>query len=97
MVTIAMPAFNERDIIGKTVRGPHDRVIAKLPGAVLERLAAALPAVRFAHTPHNGGHGKALLFQTDSGQQHLPSEFWKLWRFRVNDFVFGGRTAGCAR
>jgi hypothetical protein len=117
MVTIVMPAFNEQDIIERTVRDWHDQVIAKLPGAdllvvddcstdgtgaVLEKLAAQLPAVRYARPARNGGHGKALrfgfrqtqaeyIFQTDSDQQHLPSEFWKLWMLREKDFVFGVR------
>jgi dolichol-phosphate mannosyltransferase len=71
-------------------------------GAVLERLAEQFPAVRFARPPRNGGHGKALrfgfrqakgeyVFQTDSDQQHLPSEFWGLWMLRDNDFVLGVR------
>jgi glycosyltransferase involved in cell wall biosynthesis len=117
MVTIVMPAFNEQDIIERTVRDWHDQVVAKLPGAellvvddcstdgtgaVLEKLATQLPAVRFVRPARNGGHGKALrfgfrqtkeeyIFQIDSDQQHLPSEFWELWMLRENDFVFGVR------
>jgi glycosyltransferase involved in cell wall biosynthesis len=117
MVTIVMPAFNEQDIIEKAVRDWHDQVVAKLPGAeilvvddcstdgtgaVLEKLAAQLPAMRFVRPARNGGHGKALgfgfrqttgeyIFQTDSDQQHLPSEFWNLWMLREKDFVFGVR------
>ena len=117
MVTIVMPAFNELDIIERTVRDWHDQVVATLPGSellvvddcstdgtgeVLERLAAQLPAVRIVRPAHNGGHGKALrfgfrqteaeyIFQTDSDEQHLPSEFWDLWVLREKDFVFGIR------
>ena len=117
MVTIVMPAFNEQDIIRQTVTEWHDQVVAKLPGAdllviddcstdgtgaVLEKLAAQFPAVRFVRPTCNGGHGQALrfgfrqargqyVFQTDSDRQHLPSEFWGLWALRDRDFVFGVR------
>jgi glycosyltransferase involved in cell wall biosynthesis len=116
MVTIVMPSYNEQDIIEKTVMDWHDQVAAKLPGteilvvddstdgsgAILERLAAQFPAVRYVHPARKGGHGKALrvgfrhatgeyIFQTDSDQQHLPSDFWELWKLREKDFVFGVR------
>jgi glycosyltransferase involved in cell wall biosynthesis len=117
MVTIVMPAFNEQDIIEKTVRDWHEQVVAKLSGAelvvvddcstdgtgaVLEKLGKELPDFRFVRPARNGGHGRALrfgfrqtkeeyIFQTDSDQQHLPSDFWELWKLRENDFVFGVR------
>lgn len=73
-------------------------------GEILARLAREIPALRPLTTPRNGGHGQALrygfdhvtqdwVFQTDSDQQHLPSDFWKLWDKREeNDFVLGVRS-----
>ena len=118
VVTVVMPAFNEREIIERSVTEWHDEVVSKLPGSdllviddcstdgtgeALERLAARLPGVRCVRPERNAGHGGALrfgfrqvageyIFQTDSDRQHLPAEFWDLWRLREeNDFVFGVR------
>jgi glycosyltransferase involved in cell wall biosynthesis len=118
MLSIVMPAYNEAEIIEQTVREWYTEVIAKLPrselivvndcsrdatGAVLERLASELPALRPLTTPVNGGHGRALrfgfrhvtqpwVFQTDSDRQHVPADFWKLWEQREGaDFVLGVR------
>jgi len=72
-------------------------------GQVLARLAQEIPALRFVAPERNGGHGKALrcgfdyvtqdwVFQTDSDQQHVPSDFWTVWGQRENsDFVMGVR------
>jgi glycosyltransferase involved in cell wall biosynthesis len=72
--------------------------------AVLARLAAEMPRLKPVRPERNGGHGRALLFgfrhcrgvhvfQTDSDQQHDPTDFWKLWQRRDEaDFVFGYRT-----
>lgn len=114
-----MPAYNEEQIIEKTVRDWYVEVVSRIPGAelivvndcskdktgeLLVRLARELPALR-PLTPHrNGGHGKALrygfdhvtqewVFQTDSDQQHAPSDFWRLWELRdASDFVLGVRS-----
>jgi glycosyltransferase involved in cell wall biosynthesis len=72
---------------------------------ILTRLTTELPGLRHVQPSRNGGHGKALLFgfsqvtqpwvfQTDSDRQHLPSEFWLLWKLRDSyDFVFGSRSS----
>jgi glycosyltransferase involved in cell wall biosynthesis len=74
-------------------------------GEILARLVSELPALRPVQPERNGGHGKALLygfsqatqpwvFQTDSDRQHLPAEFWSLWKLRESyDFIFGARNA----
>ena len=74
-------------------------------GAILARLATELPGLRPVRPESNSGHGKALLFgfsqatqplvfQTDSDRQHVPAEFWLLWKLKdSNDFVFGARSA----
>lgn len=122
MVAVVMPAYNEEEIIEKTVQDWHDEVISKIPGAelivvndcstdrtdvVLESLSTRIPELRVLKPPANGGHGRALrygfdhllqskqdwIFQTDSDQQHLPSDFWKLWNQRDTvDFVLGVRS-----
>ncbi len=72
-------------------------------GAILDELALNLPRLRIVRPPRNGGHGKALrlgfqnvtqdwIFQTDSDRQHVPTDFWKLWKVRNDfDFVMGVR------
>jgi dolichol-phosphate mannosyltransferase len=72
---------------------------------ILARLAVELPSLRPVTPERNGGHGKALLygfqqttqpwvFQTDSDRQHVPSEFWALWKVKDSyDFVFGARNS----
>ena len=119
MVSIVMPAYNEQEIIAKTVQEWYREVISRIPGAelivvndcskdmtgeVLARLAQEMPALRVLTSERNGGHGKALrygfdhvtqdwVFQTDSDQQHTPSDFWTVWELRENtDFVMGVRT-----
>jgi len=119
MVSIVMPAYNEEEIIEKTVREWLGEVISRLPGAelivvndcskdmtggVLARLAREIPALRPLTPERNGGHGKALrygfdqvtqdwVFQTDSDQQHIPSDFWILWEQReTTDFLLGVRS-----
>jgi dolichol-phosphate mannosyltransferase len=123
MVAVLMPAYNEEEIIEKTVQDWHDEVTSRIPGAelivvndcskdatgaVLANLSTRIPELRVLTPPANGGHGKALrygfdylmheakqdwVFQTDSDQQHLPSDFWKLWNQReASDFVLGIRS-----
>jgi glycosyltransferase involved in cell wall biosynthesis len=119
MVSIVMPAYNEAEIIEKTVRDWYEEVISRMPdaelivvndrstdntGEVLAWLAQELPSLHTLTPEKNGGHGKALrygldrarkgwVFQTDSDQQHLPSDFWKVWDQRdSNDFVLGVRS-----
>ena len=70
---------------------------------VLGQLTTSLPGFDFIHRDVNVGHGKSLLFgfrqvnsefvfQTDSDRQHVPSDFWRLWKLRDQyDFVFGVR------
>jgi len=80
MVSIVMPAYNEEEIIEKTVQEWYEGVVGRIPGselivvndcskdgtlAVLERLAQAIPALRPLTPSRNGGHGKALRFGFD--------------------------------
>jgi dolichol-phosphate mannosyltransferase len=70
---------------------------------IVASLAKELPGVRCVRPERNGGHGKSLrvgfdhvrqdyIFQTDSDRQHLPGDFWALWKLRSQaDFVFGIR------
>jgi glycosyltransferase involved in cell wall biosynthesis len=119
MVSIVMPAYNEEQIIEKTVREWHQEVISRIPGSelivvndcskdrtgdVLARLAKEIPPLRSLTPERNGGHGRALrygfdrvtqdwVFQTDSDQQHIPSDFWRVWEKReTSDFVLGVRS-----
>ena len=119
MVSIVMPAYNEAEIIEKTVREWYSEVVSRIPGSelivvndcskdltgqVLARLAKEIPALRPLTPERNGGHGRALrygfdhatqdwVFQTDSDQQHIPSDFWKFWELReTSDFVLGVRS-----
>jgi|ERR1035437_3542408 glycosyltransferase involved in cell wall biosynthesis len=77
MVTVLMPAYNEAEIIERSVREWYGEVTAKVPGSeiivvddcstddtekILERLAVELRGLRPIRTPRNGGHGKALRF-----------------------------------
>jgi glycosyltransferase involved in cell wall biosynthesis len=80
MVSIVMPAYNEAEIIEKTVREWHREVAVRIPGSelivvndcsqddtgeVLARLAGEIPSLRPLTTGRNGGHGKALRFGFD--------------------------------
>jgi dolichol-phosphate mannosyltransferase len=71
---------------------------------VLARLREEIPALRPLTPERNGGHGRALrygfdqvtqdwVFQTDSDQQHVPADFWRVWELReASDFVLGVRS-----
>ena len=73
-------------------------------GEILMRLAVEVPALRPLTPECNGGHGRALrhgfdvvtqewVFQTDSDRQHVPSDFWELWKVKEeSDFVLGVRS-----
>jgi dolichol-phosphate mannosyltransferase len=73
-------------------------------GEVLALLAREIKELRTLTPERNGGHGRALrfgfeqvtqdwVFQTDSDQQHVPADFWKLWEKREgSDFVMGVRS-----
>lgn len=91
MLSIVMPAYNEAEIIEKTVREWYEEVISRLPGselivvndcskdqtgAVLERLALELPGLRPLQPERNGGHGRALRF----GFDHVATE----WVFQTD-------------
>lgn len=80
MVSIVMPAYNEEEIIERTVREWHEEVIARIPdselivvddcsrdktGEVLARLAQEIPSLRPLTPERNGGHGKALRYGFD--------------------------------
>jgi len=86
VVSIVMPAYNEADIIERTVREWHGEVIARLPGSelivvddcstdstgqVLEAVSRTLDGVRILKPPANGGHGKAVRF----GLERAAREF----------------------
>lgn len=74
-------------------------------GPLLDRLTARFPSLRPVHKP-NGGHGSAVLrgyqealasqaqwvFQIDSDNQFVPTDFPKLWHLRHEaDFILGYR------
>jgi dolichol-phosphate mannosyltransferase len=73
-------------------------------GQVLDWLSEEIAELRPLTTEKNRGHGMALRYgfsrvtqewvlQTDSDRQHLPSDFWLLWRHREeSDFVLGVRS-----
>src|ERR1700730_8893128 len=80
MLSIVMPAYNEEEIIEKTVREWYAEILAKILGAelivvndcskdktgkVLMRLAQEIPALRPLTPERNGGHGKALRYAFD--------------------------------
>jgi dolichol-phosphate mannosyltransferase len=91
MRSIVMPAYNEAEIIERTVREWYEEVISRLPGSelivvndcskdetgtVLARLALEIPDFRTLQPARNGGHGKALRF----GFDHVDSE----WIFQTD-------------
>lgn len=115
-VVVVMPAYNEAECIEPVVRewietvgnlivvndGSKDHT-----GAVLDKLAEELPALRVIHQK-NAGHGAALLhgyrvaldadyrwiFQTDSDGQFLAKDFTVLWTQRDGSpFLLGRRAA----
>jgi dolichol-phosphate mannosyltransferase len=74
-------------------------------GRILDQIAAAEPRLRVIHQT-NAGHGAAVLrgyrealalqpeyvFQTDSDDQFIPEDFWKLWeRKESSRFLLGNR------
>ncbi len=80
MASIVMPAYNEEEIVEKTVREWYGEVISRIPGAelivvndcskdgtgeVLERLRGEIPALRPLTPERNGGHGRALRYGFD--------------------------------
>jgi dolichol-phosphate mannosyltransferase len=80
MVSVVMPAYNEQEIIEKTVQQWYGEVVSRIPGAelivvndcskdstgeVLARLAREISALRFVTPERNGGHGKALRYGFD--------------------------------
>lgn len=77
MISIVMPAYNEAEIIEKSVREWYEEVIRRVEGSelivvndcstdstgeILARLASELPGLRPVRPEKNGGHGKALLY-----------------------------------
>ena len=80
MASIVMPAYNEEEIVEKTVREWYGEVISRIPGSelivvndcskdgtgeVLARLAREIPALRPLTPERNGGHGRALRYGFD--------------------------------
>jgi glycosyltransferase involved in cell wall biosynthesis len=73
-------------------------------GEILMRLAREVPVLHPLTPECNGGHGRALrhgfdfvtqdwVFQTDSDRQHVPTDFWELWKVKdESDFVLGVRS-----
>ena len=75
-----MPAYNEEELIEKTVREWGQEVIARIPGSelivvddcsqdktgeVLARLAREIPSLRTLTPQRHGGHGRALRYGFD--------------------------------
>jgi glycosyltransferase involved in cell wall biosynthesis len=75
MVTVVMPAYNEAEIIERTIREWHSEVLSRIPGAdlivvddcstdqtgaILQRLATELNGIRYVRMAANSGHGRAL-------------------------------------
>lgn len=110
---VVMPAYNEAGCIEEVAREWVEAVGRVLivndgsrdeTGAILDRLAAELPALRVIHQP-NSGHGVALMtgyraaletgaswiFQTDSDGQFRASDFHLLWERRGDSEFLAGR------
>jgi len=84
MLSIVMPAYNEEEIIERTVREWYEEVISRIPGSelivvndcskdktgeVLARLAKDIPGLRPLTPERNGGHGRALRHGFDRASQ----------------------------
>ena len=84
MLSIVMPAYNEEEIIERTVREWYEEVISRIPGSelivvndcskdktgeVLARLAKDTPGLRPLTPERNGGHGRALRHGFDRASQ----------------------------
>jgi dolichol-phosphate mannosyltransferase len=80
MLSIVMPAYNEEEIIERSVREWYEEVISRIPcselivvndcskdgtGRVLDGLAHEIPQLRPLTPDCNGGHGKSLRFGFD--------------------------------
>lgn len=84
MLSIVMPAYNEEEIIERTVQEWYEEVISRIPGSelivvndcskdktgeVLARLAKDIPGLRPLTPERNGGHGRALRHGFDRASQ----------------------------
>jgi dolichol-phosphate mannosyltransferase len=117
-LSIVMPVYNEEAVLEGVLGGFMKEILDRFDSAemvivddastdetprILERLAAASPALQVRRAAVNKGHGAALLeairhasgrwiFQVDSDGQFLPSDFWKLWDARESaDLLIGCR------